>query len=481
MTIFKPHDSLFIKTTVFVVGIVALLAPGTAHSAKQTGSAPNIILILSDDAGYADYGFQGSEHIRTPNLDRLAEQSVEFTQAYTSAAVCGPSRAGLMTGKYQQQFGFWQNNVPGAMSEKSGLNGARMGLPTSQTTMASYLSDLGYHSIALGKWHLGGMDRFHPMRRGFDEFFGFRGGARSYWPYEEAPKREMKRLERGFNEYKEHEGYLTDALGQRATEFIRDNQERPFFIYLAFNAPHTPMHAREQDLSKFPKLQGPRKVYAAMMLAMDRAIGNVLDTLKETGVKDNTIVVYTNDNGGPTDANSSSNLPLSGIKGTHLEGGFRVPYLIRWPGELEGDTTYDKPVSTLDLLPTVVSAAGGEVAAMNDIDGEDLRPYLQGSKEGRPHNKLYWRVDVRAAARMGDWKLIRLPDRPAQLYNLAEDPYEMQNVADAHPKKLRELYKGLFEWELQHTPPLWQLKTKYLRSGMRRFDRFKRPHEDLKR
>jgi arylsulfatase A-like enzyme len=378
-----------------------------------------------------------------------------------------------MTGRYQQRFGFEENNVPGFMSS-AGLMGDDMGLPLSEKTIADHLKPLGYRSTIIGKWHLGGADRYHPLERGFDEFYGFRGGAREYFPYETEPNNHLNRLERQFEQFEEHNGYLTDALADEACSFMERNATHPFFIYLSFNAVHTPMQATEEDLNKIPGLEDDRRTNAAMTLALDRACGKVLDTLKELGIEDNTIVVFTNDNGGPSDRNASINDPLSGTKATHLEGGIRVPFLMRWPGKITANSTYIKPVSTLDLLPTFINAAGGDADMTDNLDGVDLLPYFQNPDGPRPHETLYWKKETRAAIRHGDWKLIRLPDRPAELYNLKNDISETRDLAAEHPEKVRFLFKKLFDWELELERPLWQLKRKYEDWSRRRYDSYKK-------
>lgn len=439
---------------------------------------PNIILLFADDAGYADFGFQGSEVMKTPNLDRLASQSVRCTQAYVSAAVCGPSRAGLLTGKYQQRFGFEENNVPGYMSA-SGPDGVDMGLPLDQVTIADHLKRLGYRTALFGKWHQGGRDEFHPTFRGFDEFYGFRGGARSYYDYGNEGHDPQNKLERGFGRFEEHEGYLTNVLAEEANAFIARNQERPFFIFLSFNAVHTPMHASPEDLQKVEGLTGKRRALAAMTIALDRACGRVLDQLEALGLADNTLVVFTNDNGGPSDANDSVNAPLSGTKANHLEGGIRVPFLICWPGELPAGEVYDHPIITLDLLPTFVNAAGGAADEIVGLDGVDLLPYFQGMHTDRPHPTLYWKKETRAAIRDGDWKLLRFPDRPAELYHLTNDIAETRDLAALHPDKVRALFKKLFAWEMELERPLWQLKRKYEGLAAERMDKFRKPVEHV--
>ncbi len=436
---------------------------------------PNIIFLFSDDAGYADFGFQGSKIMKTPNLDRLAKQGMKFTQGYVSDPTCGPSRAGIMTGRYQQRFGYEENNVPGFMSKNSAADGSEMGLPVDEKTMGEYLQSVGYKTAFYGKWHLGGADRFHPTKRGFDEFYGFRGGARYYFPYSPThpANQVLRKLERGFGNFKEHEGYLTDALADEAVDFIEKNQDNPFFVFLSFNAVHTPMDAKEEDLEEFPNLKGNRRKVAAMTLALDRACGKVLDKLKALGLDENTLVVFTNDNGGPTDKNASSNYPLSGTKSNHLEGGIRVPFLMRWPGKIAASSVYHHPIITLDLLPTFFEAGGGNADTLLQLDGVNLLPYLQGHKKERPHQRLYWKKQARAVVRDGDWKLIRFADRPAELYFIKDDIAERNNLAAVYPEKVKKMYKLIFQWESTLERPRWLLQRKYENVDIERMDKYR--------
>jgi arylsulfatase A-like enzyme len=451
-------------------------SPENTHSKGSNMDVPNIVFILSDDAGYGDFGFQGSSQMRTPNLDKLAAQSTVFTQAYVSAAVCGPSRAGILTGKYQQRFGYEENNVPGYMSD-SGLTGNDMGLPLNQRTTGDYLTHLEYTTALIGKWHQGNADRFHPTKRGFEHFYGFRGGARSYFEF--GPGNPVSypedRLERGFAHYQESPHYLTQALADNAIEFITQHHREPFFLFLSFNAVHSPMDARKEDLAQFPQLSGKRKQVAAMTLSMDREIGKVLAALDELGLSENTLLVFTNDNGGPSDTNASDNTPLSGTKANHLEGGIRVPFLMRWPTGNIGPNTYREPISTLDLLPTFFAAGGGEKNALGDVDGTNLLPYLRGEIATRPHQTLYWKKENRGAIRHGNWKLLRFPDRPAELYDLSQDISERYDLAAANPRIVKDLYQRLFTWELSLERPLWQLKREYEGAAMTRMDNFRQP------
>ncbi|WP_096085398.1 sulfatase [Agaribacterium haliotis] len=431
---------------------------------------PNILFILSDDAGYADFGFHGSKDILTPQLDQLASQGLRFKQAYVSAAVCGPSRAGLLTGKYQQRFGYEENNVPGYMS-LSGTHGDAMGLPLDQLTMADYLKQQGYRTALFGKWHQGNADRFHPMKRGFDEFYGFRGGARSFYPFSEQNPNHRKEdfLERGFSVYAESDKYFTDTLADASIDFIKKNKNQPWFAFVSLTAPHAPMEALPEDLARFPDLEGTRQIYAAMMWNMDKNIGRILSALEQEGQADNTLVVFTNDNGGPSDHNASDNAPFSGTKANHLEGGIRVPMLMRWPGVTHANSTFDQAVSLLDLLPTFYRAAGG-ASAPADLDGVDLKPFVTGENTQAPHEFLFWKKEVRAAVRHGDWKLLRFPDRQAMLFNIKNDPGETNDLAASHPELSARLYKILFAWELKLERPAWQLKRQYEGAAIKRMD-----------
>ncbi|WNH14428.1 sulfatase [Thalassobellus suaedae] len=435
---------------------------------------PNIVFILSDDAGYADFGFQGSKEFKTPHLDKLAMQGLRFTQAYVSAAVCGPSRAGILTGKYQQRFGYEENNVPGYMSV-SGAIGDDMGLPLNQKLIAAYLKEEGYKTALFGKWHMGNADCFHPTKRGFDTFYGFRGGARSYYEYDQNNKliKKENRMERGFGNFEESELYLTDALADATTKFIEENKSQPFFVYLSFNAVHTPMEARPDDLDKFPNLEDKRKTLAAMTLGLDRACGKVINKLDELGLRENTIIVFTNDNGGPSDTNASSNKPLGGTKANHLEGGIRVPFVMSWPTHLQENTVYTHPISTLDLFPTFYNLAGGDEKQITDLDGVNLIPFVTQKYKNRPHETLFWKKEVRGAIRHHDWKLIRFPDRQAELYNLAEDIGETNNLAASNPEIVKELYKRFFEWEMTLERPLWMLKHLYEKKAIERLDTYR--------
>ena len=441
--------------------------------AAETPRKPNIVVILADDMGFADVGFQGCRDIPTPNLDKLAASGVRCTTGYVSGPYCSPTRAGLLTGRYQQRFGH-EFNPAG-----EGRGDSKIGLPLSQMTIADRLRAGGYATGLVGKWHLGGAPEFRPPRRGFDEFFGFLGGAHGYFLPEGAP------IYRGTEEVAERE-YLTDALAREAVAFVNRHKTEPFFLYLAFNAVHTPMHATDERLRRFASIADPRRrTYAAMLVAMDEAVGRVRDSLSAAELADDTLVFFLSDNGGPTmvgtTQNGSINSPLRGSKRTTLEGGVHVPFVVSWPGHLPAGKVYDKPVIQLDVLPTALAAAGVTVAipAEQALDGVDLLPFLAGSNQAAPHDVLYWRMGEQMAVRRGDWKLVRY-DRAAdgaagrnpgvtdaRLYNLAEDIGESHDLAAQKPDVASEL-QGLWQtWSSQLAEPLWGGQRGQARAGNR--------------
>ena len=413
---------------------------------------PNILFIVGDDMGYADEGFQGCQDIPTPHLDNLAKASVRCTNGYVSGPYCSPTRAGLMTGRYQTRFGHEFN--PG---------GGGAGLPLTETTIANRLKSAGYVTGLVGKWHLGGQPDQHPQKRGFDEFFGFLGGAHNYFP--------ERGILRGTQEVDEKE-YLTDAFGREAVAFIDKHKNESWFLYLAFNAVHTPMQADDPRLKKFAHISDQRRrTYAAMMTAMDDAIGRVRKKLDELGLADNTLITFISDNGGPTmpgtTINASINRPLRGSKRTTLEGGIHVPFLVSWPGHVKPGV-YEKPVIQLDLNATALTAAGVAVQSDWKLDGVDLAPFLAGTNPATPHETLYWRFGQQMAIRHGDYKLVRYdmnaetltgaggqPVSAAKLYNLKDDIGETKDLAASMPDKLSELQAKWDAWNKDNKPPLW--------------------------
>jgi arylsulfatase A-like enzyme len=424
----------FLKATALWACSPALAAP----------ARPNIVFIAADDLGYAELGVQGCRDIPTPNIDSIAANGVRFTDGYVSCPVCSPTRAGWITGRYQQRFGHEFNPGPAQQADPN------FGLPLSEVTLANQLKAAGYATGIVGKWHLGYRPEFHPQKRGFDEFFGFLGGAHPYLPTPGADP-----ILRGTQPVEERE-YLTEAFAREALDFIERHRNQPFFLYLSFNAVHAPLQATEKYLARFSQIQDQRRrTFAAMLSAMDDAVGRVLQRLREYKLEDNTLVVFISDNGGPTNNTSSRNDPLRGYKGQVLEGGIRVPFLMQWKARLPKGLVYREPVISLDIFPTVVAAAGASLPA-NPLDGVNLLPYLTGQSKGAPHQALYWRFGAQAAIRKGPWKMVRLADGQPQLYNLAEDIGESRDLASAQPAKLKELLEDWEAWNRQLSPPRWQ-------------------------
>lgn len=429
--------------------LVLILAAFSCSLAVAAEPAkPNIVYIVGDDMGYADVGFHGCKDIPTPHLDALAKAGTRFTNGCVSGPYCSPTRAGLLTGRYQNRFGH-EFNPAGGMH----------GLPLTETTIADKLKTAGYRTALVGKWHLGNSADRHPQKRGFDDFFGFLGGAHDYF--------NQNGILRG-TEPAGDKTYLTDAIARESVAFIDRNKDRPFFLYLAFNAVHTPMQADDPRLKKFAGIQDPtRRKYAAMMSAMDDAIGQVIGKLKDAKLTEKTLVAFISDNGGPTmtgtTTNGSSNAPLRGSKRTTLEGGVRVPFILSWPGTLPAGATDDRPVIQLDLHATALGATGLGVKPDSKLDGVDLLPFLTTRKTDKPHAALYWRFGQQMAIRKGDWKLVKYDlaaeggkgTSAAKLYNLATDLGEATDLAAKQPERVRDLQAAWDEWNKGNVKPLW--------------------------
>lgn len=436
-------------------------------AAQGAPTQPDIVLLFSDDAGYGDFGFTGSLQIKTPAIDSIAREGVVFNQGYVAGSVCSPSRAGMLTGRYQNRFGHEDNLAIGEL--QPGDVRADIGLPLEEKTMADLLKKAGYRTGLVGKWHLGEEEKFHPKNRGFDEWYFFRGGSR---PYVEGQVPKAQRLECSYKA-PGPVTYLTDDLGREAAAFIARRDKRPYFLYASFNAPHTPLQSKPEDLVGLEYIEDRRRRnYVGMMAALDRAVGSILKAVRESGRERETIVVFLNDNGGQIDA-GAVNVPLRGMKGTFLEGGVRVPFAIRWPARVAAGSTFAPPVTSLDLLPTFLAAAGGGVEPPKPLDGVDLLPYVRGEQEGRPHEKMFWRMGFTGAVRDGDWKLIRMPDRPPYLFDLATDPSESNNLFFQEPERARTMFQTLFEWEQQMIYPRWNTAPVWYKDNA---DRYNRPY-----
>jgi arylsulfatase B len=432
-------------------------------------SQPNIVLILADDLGYGELGCQGNPQIRTPFIDSIARRGVRFTNGYVSAPNCSPSRAGLLTGRYQTRFGHEFNPI-GAGNVEPGA-----GLPLRETTFAERLHDVGYATALVGKWHLGGTAPFHPNRRGFDYFYGFLHEGHFFVPppwdgvttmlrRKSLPGGKRGRVRFGPVIYSTHMGhneppydadnpilrggqpviepqYLTDAITGEAVDFLRRSAKQPFFLQVSYNAVHSPLQGADRYMQRFesiPDIQ--RRIFAAMLSNLDDGVGKILAALGELGLEENTLLFFLSDNGGPTRELTSSNKPLRGGKSDVYEGGLRVPFLVQWPGRLPQGVEEHRPVISLDIAATALNAAGA--GSQSNLDGVSLIPYLTSDLTGRPHEELFWRQGPRIAVRVDDWKLLRnsRTDREAwELYDLSADPGETNNLIAEQGQRAADL------------------------------------------
>jgi arylsulfatase A-like enzyme len=453
--------------------MAGLLLMGGGRAAADR--PPNLVVIMADDLGYADVGFNGCRDIPTPNIDRIARHGVRCASGYVTYPVCSPSRAGFITGRYEQRFGHERN-------PQYRPDDPNMGLPRTERTLADLLKPAGYTSGIVGKWHLGAHPSLHPLERGFDFFYGHLGGGHRYLPEELT----IERSEEATNEEESYRtwilrdhtpvrttNYLTDAFSAAAVEFVRANNDQPFFLYLAYNAPHLPLQATEAYLARFPGISDPkRRTYAAMVSAVDDGVGHLLDTVDELNLTERTLIFFLSDNGGPETKNASDNGVLRGGKGDAWEGGYRVPFAVQWRGTLQEGRVYEHPVSSLDIAATMAECAGLQADPKRALDGVSLIPYLTGKKNGAPHEAIYLRKfdGNKYAVRRDDYKLI-IPWKGGapQLYNLEDDIGEESDLASEHPETVRQLEALRVRWDseliepgflgLIHTPE-WQERAK---------------------
>ena len=458
------------KSIVLALILLAMFSCQKKVSQNQSGispTRPNVIVIFSDDMNYTGPSSYGSKWgIRTPHIDALAAKGVRFTNAYCSAPTCGPSRAGLVTGRYQTSFGH-EFNSP----RQEGI-----GLPLDEKTFGDRMKDLGYHTGIVGKWHLGGDENageeYHPLNRGFDYFYGFYGSMVHFF--------RSDHIFRGREQVKDPR-YLTDIIAEESCDFIDRNKEEPFFLYVAFNAVHTPLEAAEEDLAYIDSLPhfksflvnsktmndtekalDKARARAAMLRGLDRGVGQITDKLKVLGLEEKTLVIFTNDNGDYND-----NGIYSGGKGSCLEGGIRVPFIIKWPEKVEAGKLYDQPVMTLDILPTMVTAGGGDILPDWNLHGVNLLPYMNGEVSGIPHDWLFWRMGGTKAALHGKWKLLHngksgygghgVPEDEAQwlLFDLEADPAEQRDLSLVFPDIYKNMLAEYDNWEANQMEPLW--------------------------
>ena len=471
-----------------VLAVLPLVALGASLSADD--GRPNIIVFFADDLGYGELGCQGNPEIPTPYIDSIAESGVRFTAGYVAGPNCSPSRAGLLTGRTPTRFGYEFNPI-GARNEDP-----EIGLPIKEVTIAETLQDAGYTTGLIGKWHQGGGAAYHPFRHGFDEFFGFTheghyfvpppwkgvttmlrrkslpDGSKGRWVGEKGLiySTHMKSNEpdydannpivRGGQPVVETE-YLTDAFTREAVDFIDRHDDKPFFLYLAYNAVHSPLQGADKYMKKFAHIEDVhRRIFAAMLANMDDSVGAVMSQLRKSGLEENTLVFFLSDNGGPTRELTSSNLPLRGEKGQMYEGAIRVPYMVQWKGKIPAGKVYHQPVSSFDIYATAVANSAG-VTVPEQVEGVDLVPFLTGEDRGRPHETLFWRQGGKAAMRHGDWKIVRMGKRLQagrakwELYDLSKDISEQTNLADAQPEILSELIARWNEMNSEMADPLF--------------------------
>ncbi len=408
---------------------------------------PNIIFILSDDQGYADAGFMGSTEIRTPHLDQLAQTGTVLESFYVQP-VCSPTRATLMTGRYVSRTGVYHVVRPHAA----------WGLPLAERTLADALREAGYQTAICGKWHLGEFQAdYRPTHRGFDLQYGHWFGALDYFTHRRDGQVDWYRNDEPCAD----KGYTTHLIGQEACRIIRSKSaDKPLFLYVPFNAVHSPHQVPDKYEQPFDKLSGVRRTYAGMVAAMDESVGQIIDTLKEQGLLDNTLIVYSSDNGGPSPGKVTSNLPLRAGKATIYEGGIRVCAFAHWPGHIPSGNRNAQPLHMIDWYPTLIKLAGGSLQQKLPIDGHDIWPVLTQAAKS-PHETLFLpgMAPDQAAIRRGDWKLLQKSGtKEVELYNLASDLGEKHNVAAEHPDVTKEMQALLDGW-LKNAVPQIQPKS----------------------
>lgn len=420
---------------------LALIAVFGNAAGGAEARRPNIIIILADDLGWGELGFQGNRQIPTPHTDSITANGVRFPQGYIAATYCSPSRAGLLTGRYPTRFGHEFNSVA-----------RQSGLALGETTLANRLKDLGYATCAIGKWHLGEKPAYRPTRRGFDEFYGTLANTPYYHPTNFVDSRISDEV----RPVTDPDFYTIDMYCKRAVEWIERHKDGPFFLYLPFNSQHAPLQAPKKYLDRFASIEDEtRRTFAAILSATDDAIGQVLGKVRAIGQEENTLIFYFADNGGPTRQTTSSNGPLRGFKATTWEGGIRIPFAAQWKGKIPAGQTFEHPIIQLDIFPTVIAAAGGTIQPEWKLDGVNLLPFLGGSASGRPHQTLYWRFGDQWAIRDGDWKLLVANGggKKPELYHLKEDLGETRNRAADQPEKVKELLAKWQTWNAQQAPP----------------------------
>ena len=432
----------------FVAALAAASSPVEAQAPATRSIRPNVVLIITDDVGYGDLGCYGAPDVRTPHIDGLARDGVRLTDFYANGATCTPTRAGLMTGRYQQRFA-----LEAPLGVRPEIDRDRGLLPTGRS-LPQLLKANGYATALIGKWHLGWKSEFSPIAHGFDHFFGFKSGYIDYYQHTAGRDAPLKGDLFENDTPVEVQGYMTDLITDRSLQFIERSSGGPFFIDVAYNAAHWPYqppdrpstardHARH--LGPFDEPTGTRADYVAMLERVDRGVGRILDALDRRGLRENTIVIFTNDNGGEW---LSRNTPLFHHKGSVWEGGIRVPAIVRWPGRVPAGTVSDQVGITMDLTASILAATGTPVPAEARLEGTDLFPVLEG-RAASFERTLFWRVAgarSQQAVRSGDWKLVLDGGRPL-LFDLRADISERHNLIGTHPDRARRLLSLLTAWQ----------------------------------
>ncbi len=473
----------------------APLAPSTPER------PPNIIVLLADDLGKYEVSAYGADHIATPHIDQIGAEGVIFEEGYVTSPTCAPSRAGIMTGRVQNRYGFetqimevyptnWVEYVSGRWIVDTGefvvkakpsfpseWQAHKQGVPPSEIMLSEILKKYGYATGLVGKWHLGASRKQVPLERGFDYQFGFDGASTLYTPERNWPhiinhehhsfsaqyqwdmgRREAAAILHNGKVVRE-EAYLTYAFRDRMKEFILEHRDEPFFLYAAFNAPHVPFQAPVDYYCQYGYVEDDNKrVYYSMISALDDAIGEVHQTIKDAGIEENTMIFLLSDNGGASYTHATDNGPLKGGKLTQFEGGINVPFMMKWKGKIPAGMRYEHPVSSTDIFATSVAAAGGVLPSDREYDGVDLMPYLTGDDEGLPHERLFWRADHIWAIRDGNYKLIlSIRDGWAELYDLEIDKSEQINLKAQMPELYEKLQQEHEQWQKEklHKKPMW--------------------------
>jgi len=446
--------------------IVFVLVPATfLHVLNAAETKPNFVILFADDLGYGDVGYQGGD-VPTPHIDSIAQNGVIMTDGYVTCPVCAPSRAGLLTGRYQQRFGFWDNIGPYRISKE-----IEPGIPTDVPILSERLKTLGYTCGLFGKTHDGDAEAMMAFNR-WDEFYGFNNGASNYlgdMNRGHNPIFHNKKIvssaytKRGISHrevnrqgvlIRDTENYLTDKLGEMASRFIETNKDRPFLCYVPFNAIHGPFQAPKAMIDSYAHIkEKDRRIVMAMLESVDKNVGRVLDTLKKNDLMDKTMIIFLSDNGGHK---ASPNKPLRGGKGSYWEGGLRIPFCMRWDGHIKAGQSYKHAVSSLDIMPTLVCAASGRVKSSWALDGVDLMPYITGETSGHPHEALYWTWGPNKAIRVGDTKVVSFNDgKTYEMFDLSKDIGESNNIAGQHPETLNGLIDKHRQWEKGLAPQKW--------------------------